>query len=358
MDAKAYIANKVRQAERLRARASFSLRFATRLVDLLIDGDLREDEVQAGRIDLPRETSTHGSAQPSRTKHTRTLSTDLTDRIDAWYYKPDLVAACKKIEKSGNCKTLAEVIDGDRDVKSGATPLGAEYLTSGAVRFFRTSDVWGLAVHAAETVFITAEQDQDLARSRLADGDVLLTITGADFGHAGAITQGHLPGNISQHSVRFRPTIDESYLVAYLESHYGQQVIWRQAYGATRPAIDFPGVKGLLIRVPDPAVQKVIGDAVRSGVRARDCAQSLTNATKWLVEALIEGKVTEAELKDAQESLQRGDSSADRLILQRLTRNGFDTENEPPLFPILDDLYAVLDETATTDASVHVEARG
>jgi type I restriction enzyme S subunit len=64
-----------------------------------------------------------------------------------------------------------------------------------------------------------------------------------------------------------------------------------------------------------------------------------------LIEALIEGKVTEAELVNAQEALERGDKTADRALLSRLTRKGVDVSGEPPLFPDLDALYALLAQT-------------
>jgi hypothetical protein len=346
-----YVGEKVRQAERLRAKAQNLLTSATRLVDLLIDGEMTEDQIKAHDFDHGRLASPQQQDHCRRAKHARTRHVELTNRIDAWYYQPHLVSAYQKIKASGNCQILADVIDNDRDVKGGATPLGAEYIAGGTVRFYRTSEVSGLAVHSAHAVFISEEQDRAMTRSRLAEGDVLLTITGADFGHAGVITKRHLPGNISQHSVRFRPTIDPSYLVAYLESSYGQRMIWRQAYGATRPAIDYPGVKSLLIRVPDPAVQTVIGDAVRSGVLARDCASWLVSGAKLLVEALIEGKVTEDELVNAQKALERGDRAIDHAILSRLTEDGIDVADKPPLFADLDALYAIIDEAQRTQPS-------
>ncbi len=349
--ARDYISDKARQSERLQAAAEKLLTSAIRSVESLIDRANAEDEIRARGITLERLALPQREDPSSQAKHTRTPSAALTNRIDAWYYQPHLVAANKKIKESGNCQTLADVIDAERDVKGGATPRGAEYFTSGSVRFYRTSEVSGLAVHAGDAVFITEEQDREMARSRLAEGDILLTITGADFGHAGAITKHHLPGNISQHSVRFQPTIDESYLVAYLESSYGQRMLWRQAYGATRPAVDYPGVKSLLVRVPDPSVQRVIGDAVRNGVLARDFAMWLTNAAKFLVEALIEGKITENELVDAQHALERGERQLDRAILSRLTTSGIDLRGKPPLFADLDALYAAIDETERTQPS-------
>ena len=68
----------------------------------------------------------------------------------------------------------------------------------------------------------------------------------------------------------------------------------------------------------------------------------LTTAAKYLVEALIEGKITETELENAQTALQKGDIEPDKAILAKLTRKGYDIANEPPLFPDLDALYQAI----------------
>ena len=68
-------------------------------------------------------------------------------------------------------------------------------------------------------------------------------------------------------------------------------------------------------------------------------SNKLTTAAKYLVEALIEGKLSETELKNAQTALQKGDTEPDKAILTKLTRKGYDIANEPPLFPDLDALY-------------------
>ena len=335
-----YIGDLLRTAERLKNRSSHLLSSATKLVERLVDRTTTEKEIALNGLDASTHEPYQQQDNSARVMHTRPRCSDLTNRIDAWYYQPHLVAAYEKITESGCCQTLAEVIDPERDVKGGATPLGAEYSKQGTVRFYRTSDVSGLAVQVTGSVFLSDEQDREMSRSRLAEGDVLLTITGADFGHAGAITKHHLPGNISQHSVRFRPTIDESYLVAYLESKYGQLMLWRQAYGATRPAIDYPGVKSLLIRVPDPSVQRIIGDAVRCGVLAREYAMSLISAAKLVVEALIEGKVSDAELKAAQD-----DRESNLELLRRLTPKGLDVAGDRPLFDDFEGLQKMIEES-------------
>ena len=41
----------------------------------------------------------------------------------------------------------------------------------------------------------------------------------------------------------------------------------------------------------------------------------------------------------------RGDATADRALLRRLTRQGLDVPGQPPLFPDLDALYTLLAQT-------------
>jgi type I restriction enzyme S subunit len=63
------------------------------------------------------------------------------------------------------------------------------------------------------------------------------------------------------------------------------------------------------------------------------------------VEALIEGKLTEAELINAEQALQAGNDYFDRRILTRLKTDGVDGQG-PALFSDLDELYHLLTQAA------------
>lgn len=199
-------------------------------------------------------------------------------RIDPWHYQPRFERQINKIKDNLSALPLEVVIDSKRGVASGATPLGANYLEKGRVKFYRTSEVEEMFLQAEEAVFINDEDDEKLKRSRLVDGDVLLTITGAKFGKSAVVSAKHLPANISQHSVRFKPDpkkVDAYFLVAYLNSKTGQVAIWKEAYGATRPAIDFPSVRSLAVPKVLPLAQKYIGDKVRQAEQLRAWAKRL-----------------------------------------------------------------------------------
>ncbi|WP_427551050.1 hypothetical protein ACQE3D_17445 [Methylomonas sp. MS20] len=218
-----------------------------------------------------------------------------TRRIDPWHYQPDFSKQISKITTRLCGNELYSLIDQKREVAGGATPLGANYLETGRVRFYRTSEVDELQLDADGAVFITDQDDEKLARSRLAAGDVLLTITGAKFGKSAVVTDKHLPGNISQHSVRFSPRadkLDSYFLIAYLNGPTGQIAIWREAYGATRPAIDFPSVRSLIVPSVSDLAQKYIGDKVRQAERLRAWAKETESSVTRYHQALVPSQST------------------------------------------------------------------
>lgn len=197
-------------------------------------------------------------------------------RLDAWHHQPSFLSEIRRIIMSTGTTRLEDNIDLEKGVASGATPLGAIYLEKGKVRFYRTSEVDNLTLDGETAVFISEEDDEQLKRSRLKENDVLLTITGAKFGKSAVVEKKHLPGNISQHSVRFCPNsnLDSYFLVAYLSCHFGQIAIWREAYGATRPAIDFPSIRSLPLPNVSFEFQKYIGNKVRQAELLREkCTQ-------------------------------------------------------------------------------------
>lgn len=135
---------------------------------------------------------------------------------------------------------------------------------------------------------------------------------------------------------------DPQYIAAFLSSKIGRVQIIRWGQGNIQQHLNMPSVRQFVWVCPDRKVQTYIGDKVREVRRLRELIPCLTTASKLLVEALIEGNITEDELKTAQEALQRGDREPDQLILSRLTRKGFDVKGEPPLFPDLDTLYEAI----------------
>ncbi|WP_198332426.1 restriction endonuclease subunit S [Psychrobacter aquimaris] len=256
----------------------------------------------------------------------------LTDRrIDPWHYQPSFEKQINKIAKNLGNLSLESVINSEHGVSSGATPLGANYLEKGRVRFYRTSEVEEMFLVSEEAVYITDEDDEKLKRSRLIEGDILLTITGAKFGKSAVVGADHLPGNISQHSVRFKPSsekIDSHFLVAYLNCPTGQIAIWREAYGATRPAIDFPSIRALIIPKVELDAQKYIGDKVRQAEQLRAWAKELEseieqvlNTSEYLVACNTpDAKISHPTLNDLSNRLDPKYYDSKAIAVERFTK--------------------------------------
>lgn len=216
-------------------------------------------------------------------------------RLDPWHHKPEFLAQLSKVEQKCNVTFLEKLIDPSRGIAGGATPLGANYLENGHIKFYRTSEIDDMQLDLDQAVFISEEEDKKIRRSRLSTGDIVLTITGAKFGKAAVVEQRHLPGNISQHSVRFHPKknyIDPYYLAVYLNAQTGQAAIWREAYGATRPAIDYHSLRSLLVPLLNINAQYYIGNKLSDSEKLVSLSKILKNKSQNLLRQHISTRVS------------------------------------------------------------------
>jgi type I restriction enzyme S subunit len=142
-----------------------------------------------------------------------------------------------------------------------------------------------------------------------------------------------------------RNQVPASYVRAYLLTKLGYVQIQSTIRGIT--AHSYPDDMALLdIYVPDVAEKDrddwfACDEKLALAGKACEIATQLTNAAKLLVEALIEGQLTEAELIAAEHALQAGNDQLDRRILNRLKTDGVDGQG-PALFGDLDEFYRLL----------------
>lgn len=316
--AQKYIGDKVRQAERLRAWAN--------TLNISIAAHF------SGLVKNPLS---------SRVSWV-TKKEDLDPyRINPKQYGPvvlDLIQRAKA--ECAQLEPLSALV-GERKIAGGATPKGAQYLDKG-VLFARVQNVKQLRLDLSDAVYIDQLADEELVRSRCAVDDIILTITGYP-GTASLVTEEDLPVNINQHSVRFniRDDIDPGYVCAALNSKFLKYQVDRLAIGGTRDALDYPSVGRLLIPRYEAEVEESIGEQARCVIGAVKLSQRLTNAAKFLIEALIEGQFAEVEMIAAEQELQAGNDQIDRRILNRLQTDGIDGQG-PALFGDLDELYRLL----------------
>ena len=320
--AQRYIGDKVRQAERLRERARVLDHHTASAFTHLV-------------MNLPRPC-----------KAWRVAGNDVEAyRLNPSHFDPVALGAVTLARKSSKLHRLESIV-GDDDIASGATPLGADYVSNG-IFFARVQNVKALRIDRSDAAYITPIQDAQIARSRCRESDVILSITGYP-GTASVVMDDDLPLNINQHSVRFRVSIEfgPGFVAAAINSTFGQLQVGRLSVGGTRDALDYSSVRALLIPELTPAIRKQINTDVLLANRCIRAAQRLTNAATQLVEHLIEGKLSEADLIAAQKALDAGDRSGDRAILASLRVSN--AADAAPLIPDLDALYALLDADSTS----------
>lgn len=316
--AQRYIGDKVRQAERLQAWSK------------------QTEEL------IAKEFASLVSTPLSPQQYWRASPTDLDPyRINPKQYDPVVLDLIKRAREEGHELQLLGELFGQRQMSGGATPKGAEYFNDG-IFFARVQNVKPLRLDLSDAAYIDKEADRELARSRCAADDIILSITGYP-GTAALVTEDDLPVNINQHSVRFDVKADvyPGFVCAALNSRFLKYQVDRLAIGGTRDALDYPSVSRLLIPRFSADIEKAIDESVRDFVAAIKYAQRLTLAAKLLVEALIEGRVSEVALTSAQHGIDVGNDQADLAILQRIKVDGVDGEGAP-LFPDLDKLCELL----------------
>lgn len=204
-------------------------------------------------------------------------------RTDALYNAPHFLKVLHALENSPHKKVLLGTLS--PELAGGATPTrgDADLYAAEGIKFLRILNIAPFEVvlndlkHIQESV-----NDGELARSKLAANDVLMTITGR-VGTAAVVLEETLPANINQHIVRLRIQGNDclpEYLAAWLNSSIGNTLSNRGVTGGTRIALDYEAIRNLLIPLPPLTIQQAITAEV---TRRREQARRLRDAanTGW-----------------------------------------------------------------------------
>lgn len=216
-------------------------------------------------------------------------------RTDALYNAPHFSKVLRALKNCPHKKVLLGTLS--PEIAGGATPTrgDADLYADEGIKFLRILNVAPFEVvlnnlkHIQESV-----NDGELARSKLAANDVLMTITGR-VGTAAVVLEETLPANINQHIVRLRIQGNDclpEYLAAWLNSSIGNALSNRGVTGGTRIALDYETIRNLQIPLPPLTIQQTIADEI---MRRREQARRLRTdaevgwqtAKHWFEEQLL-----------------------------------------------------------------------
>ncbi|MFA5859634.1 MAG: restriction endonuclease subunit S [Elusimicrobiota bacterium] len=187
-------------------------------------------------------------------------------RIDAEYYQPEYLRKEKAIKQLAfGYSYLKTLLEKDKSISGGATPLGANYKDKG-VPFLRVQNVMPNYLDLSDVVYIDNEiHERLLKRSQIKQQDVLLTITGVSYGKS-CVYPYNEPANINQHSVLIRTNQNRllpEFLSTFLNCKYGKYQNDRKITGMTRPGLLYSELKYLLVPNLSNGFQKDIQEIVK-----------------------------------------------------------------------------------------------
>ena len=152
-------------------------------------------------------------------------------------------------------------------IAGGATPARSDtsLYSDDGIKFLRILNVDDGQIVEGDLKHITdAVHEGELARSQLAAGDVLMTITGR-VGSAAVVRKEHLPANINQHIARLRINklrCRPEFLSEWLNCPAGLELSNRYVSGGTRAALTYGAIRNIRIPLPSLAVQDALVDAM------------------------------------------------------------------------------------------------
>ncbi|WP_460274510.1 restriction endonuclease subunit S [Celeribacter sp. ULVN23_4] len=185
-------------------------------------------------------------------------------------------------------------------ISKGTTPstIGGDLVSHG-IRFLKAENI-GKSVYASAQpeFYISPKVDEDLARSRLQDQDVLVIIAGATTGLASVIGPELIPANTNQAVSFIRPKelMHAHFIMNWLGTEFAQRHIWVGAVQAAQPNLSMETLGNIPIAVPPKREVELILDTIsKANTKFSDLlgkAQSAISLLKERRTALISAAVT------------------------------------------------------------------
>ena len=177
---------------------------------------------------------------------------EIEGRLEPEFYRPSIA----DLEKIIRGKSSHKLRDYALSVSGGATPKkteGDKYYADKetGVPFLRVQNLnTDGTLSLDDCLYINNDTHEGmLQRSQVAEGDLLVKITGVGRMAVASVAPEGFIGNTNQHMVVIKTGNKEisKYLARYLNLDIIEKIASRHSTGGTRPALDYPSVKNLPI---------------------------------------------------------------------------------------------------------------
>lgn len=186
---------------------------------------------------------------------------EFSGRIDAEYYRKSILKYENMVLLS-NYKNLCET------ASFLIGPFGSaydtrKYTTLSNYRYVRGQDVKPFILKDDEPRFIARRDFERLSKYSLKEQDIMVSVVGT-LGNACLVRSKDLPAIFSCKSTVIRTKeLNPYYLIAYLNSKYGSQLLLRKERGAIQKGLNLDDLKSLIV--------PVYSDSFQSEVQKRIC---------------------------------------------------------------------------------------
>lgn len=188
----------------------------------------------------------------------------IEDRIDAEYYKPEFLEVAQSLSKSENIKFLSDIVN--------VVVNGVEFRTyfPNGKPYLRVSDIGEVFMDLSDVKYIPDEFKFN-KNIELLERDILTSRSGTLGISAIAPKAGSI---ISSHLIRISPKkeINPYYLVIFLNSKYGRLQILQKNNGAVVPEMNQPSLKSIKVFIPPQSFQQKIEKMVKEAEEKRKLA--------------------------------------------------------------------------------------
>lgn len=312
-----YIGDKMRQAERLRAWAA---------------------HIQS---DAEKQLSTYGAGLKRiyGISYRASVSALSDARLDPSFYHPERILLEENMKKQG-CHKLGKYCS---QVKSGWDHSG---------NCFAYFEIGGLDISTGtiRPSIVRVDDAPSRAKTLIKSGDILVSTVRPNRKNVAIVVDdlSSMPmvATSGFSVLRFHSQQVASFFHAWLRTEDATSQLMRWNSGSAYPAIDDDVPFNIQVPDFDESLVDELGGLLFSSCSAITLSEKLIVAAKIMVEGLIEGRIGEIDLVDAQECLQRGDNALDKNLIGRLKVDGVDGSGES-LFADVDQLYDLLEKVET-----------
>ena len=175
---------------------------------------------------------------------------EIEDRLEPEFYRPSIAT----LEKHIRSLATRRLRDYATYMAGGATPKKTEadkyYSDSeSGIPFLRVQNLQTTGeLSLGDCVYINKDTHNGLLqRSRVAEGDLLVKITGVERMAIASVAPKGFVGNTNQHMVviKTEDAAVSNYLARYLNLDIIERIASRHSTGGTRPALDYPSLKNI-----------------------------------------------------------------------------------------------------------------